>query len=239
MSLSPESRFQRLMYTLREPSAEFVARLVNIDQHRDMALVAVQGEGAAEKIIGVARYAADPDGRDCEFAVAVADEWQCRGIGTTLIKLLFEHAAAKAFARFMAPCSRTTSACSILRNGWASPWRSRSRARRPCAHRCASTTRAPARVVRESDEARTGRFSRCLPRTAIRYAPGSRKARALAENRGAQCAANGDAAAPDAGHRRRRTSAASGIHSAGPRGAARRVVHFPRPQVRGMTHTAS
>ena len=97
MSLSPESRFQRLMYTLREPSAEFVARLVNIDQHRDMALVAVHGEDAAEKIIGVARYAADPDGRDCEFAVAVADEWQCRGIGTTLIKLLFEHAASEGF----------------------------------------------------------------------------------------------------------------------------------------------
>ena len=27
MNLSPESRFRRLMYTLREPSAEFVARL--------------------------------------------------------------------------------------------------------------------------------------------------------------------------------------------------------------------
>ena len=112
MSLSPESRFQRLMYTLREPSAEFVARLVNVDEHRDMALVATLGEGAAEKIIGVARYAADEDGRDCEFAVAVADEWQCRGIGTTLTKILFECRRTKASARFTAPCSRTTSACS-------------------------------------------------------------------------------------------------------------------------------
>ena len=92
LSLSPESRFQRLMYTMREPSEEFVARLVNVDQHRDMALVAVIGEGAAEKIIGVARYAADANGPDCEFAVAVSDEWQCRGIGSTLTKMLFEHA---------------------------------------------------------------------------------------------------------------------------------------------------
>jgi acetyltransferase len=97
LSLSPESRFQRLMYTLREPSAEFVARLVNVDQHHDMALVAVLGEESAEKIIGVARYSADEDGRDCEFAVAVADAWQCRGIGTTLTKLLFEYAAQKGF----------------------------------------------------------------------------------------------------------------------------------------------
>lgn len=97
LSLSPESRFQRLMYTLREPSAEFVARLVNVDQHRDMALVAVLGEASSEKIIGVARYSADEGGRDCEFAVAVADAWQCRGIGSTLTKLLFEHAAHEGF----------------------------------------------------------------------------------------------------------------------------------------------
>ena len=97
MSLSPESRFQRLMYTLREPSAEFVARLVNVDQHRDMALVAVIGAGADEKFIGVARYAADDNGLDVEFAVAVADEWQCRGIGSTLTKLLFEYAAHEGF----------------------------------------------------------------------------------------------------------------------------------------------
>jgi acetyltransferase len=97
LSLSPESRFQRLMYTLREPSAEFVARLVNVDHHRDMALVATIGATDDEKIIGVARYAADDNGSDCEFAVAVADDWQCRGIGTTLTRMLFEYAANEGF----------------------------------------------------------------------------------------------------------------------------------------------
>lgn len=97
MGLSPESRFQRLMYTLKEPSDEFIAHLVNVDHHRDMALVAVHGEGADEKFIGIARYAADLDGKDCEFGVAVADAWQCRGIGSTLTKLLFEYAAREGF----------------------------------------------------------------------------------------------------------------------------------------------
>jgi acetyltransferase len=97
LSLSPESRFQRLMYTLREPSAEFVTRLVTVDQHRDMALVAVLGDAEDEKIIGVARYAADDNGLDCEFAVAVSDAWQCRGIGTTLTKLLFDYAQREGF----------------------------------------------------------------------------------------------------------------------------------------------
>lgn len=97
MSLSPESRFQRLMYSLREPSDEFIAHLVNVDHHRDMALVAVHGKGPDEKIVGVARYSADDQGQDCEYAVAVADDWQCRGIGSTLTKLLFEYAAREGF----------------------------------------------------------------------------------------------------------------------------------------------
>ena len=97
VALSPESRFQRLMYTLREPSDEFVAHLVNVDQHRDMALVAVHGEGSEEKIIGVARYAGDADCTECEFAVAVADDWQCSGIGSTLTRLLFDYAQRQGF----------------------------------------------------------------------------------------------------------------------------------------------
>jgi acetyltransferase len=97
LSLSPESRFQRLMYTLREPSKELLEHLVNVDLHRNMALVAVQGDGPDEQIIGVARYSADAQGEDCEFAVAVADAWQCSGIGSRLTKLLFEYAANEGF----------------------------------------------------------------------------------------------------------------------------------------------
>jgi acetyltransferase len=97
LALSPQSRFQRFMHSMREPSEELVARLVDIDSHARMALVAVSGEPAAERIVGVARYAADADGQDCEFGVAVADDWQCRGIGATLARLLFEHAAREGF----------------------------------------------------------------------------------------------------------------------------------------------
>jgi acetyltransferase len=97
LGLSPASRFDRLLYTLREPSEEFIAHLVEVDMHRNAALVAVIGEGDAERFIGVARYAADPDTPDCEFAVAVADAWQCRGIGGKLTKLLFEYAAREGF----------------------------------------------------------------------------------------------------------------------------------------------
>jgi acetyltransferase len=97
LELSPASRFQRLMYTLREPSDDFIAHLVDVDQQRNMALVATTGHDDGERFIGVARYAADDSGTDCEFAVAVSDEWQCRGIGSTLTKLLFEYARTRGF----------------------------------------------------------------------------------------------------------------------------------------------
>ena len=95
--LSVESRYRRFMYTLNEASATFIQRLVTIDRHFHMALVAVVGTGADERIIGVARDAADDGGIDCEFAVVVGDEWQGRGIGSTLAKLLFEYAATQGF----------------------------------------------------------------------------------------------------------------------------------------------
>jgi acetyltransferase len=95
-ALSPQSRYQRFMHAMREPGEALIDRFVNVDRHRSMAFVAVNGEGLDERIIGVARYAAD-DAGECEFAVTVADEWQRRGIGTTLVPLLFEYAAREGF----------------------------------------------------------------------------------------------------------------------------------------------
>jgi RimJ/RimL family protein N-acetyltransferase len=95
-ALSPQSRYQRFMHNLREPGDALIARLVNVDFHRTMALVAVTGEGADERIIATAQYAADSD-TECEFAVVVADDWQCRGVGTTLVPLLFDYAAREGF----------------------------------------------------------------------------------------------------------------------------------------------
>jgi len=98
-AMSPLSIYQRFLYVLGEPSADMIEHLVNVDGHRHMALVATVGAADAEHFIGVARYAADNEGTDCEFALAVADAWQCRGIGTTLAPMLFEHAAAQGFRR--------------------------------------------------------------------------------------------------------------------------------------------
>ncbi len=93
--LSPESRYKRLMCAMKEPSPELLHRFVHVDYRRDMAFVALTGESPDEEIIGVARYAQDRDGPNAEFAVAVADAWQARGVGATLTRLLFDYAHAQ------------------------------------------------------------------------------------------------------------------------------------------------
>ena len=91
MGLSPESRYERMMYTMGEPSPDLVDRFVHVDYHHNMAFIAAVGQGGDERIIGVARYAANGD-EGYEFAVVIADEWQGRGIAATLSRLLFDYA---------------------------------------------------------------------------------------------------------------------------------------------------
>ena len=93
--LSPESRYWRMMNAMREPSAELLYRFVHVDYDRDMAFAALVGDPPDEQIIGIARYAHGPTGPGCEFAVAVADAWQKRGVGTILMQNLLEYAHAR------------------------------------------------------------------------------------------------------------------------------------------------
>jgi len=103
-TLSPESSYKRFMHTVHNPSSSFIQQMVNVDYRRTMAFVAMIRDGYAEQIVGVARYAAtDDQGLDCEFAVAIADEWQLRGVGTTLMRLLFDYARSQGFTQTHGP----------------------------------------------------------------------------------------------------------------------------------------
>lgn len=98
--LSTESRYNRMMGLSRDLAPDLLSRLVHVDYRREMALVALVNEGDAETIIGVARYGGNP--AYCEFAIAVADEWQSRGVGTTLARLLFDYAKTHGVRRMYA-----------------------------------------------------------------------------------------------------------------------------------------
>lgn len=97
--LSPETRYQRFMNTVRELSPAMTIRLTQIDYDREMAFVATTIEDGRERQIGVCRYAANPDRQSCEFAVVVADAWQHRGIARKLMGQLIDTARKRGFVR--------------------------------------------------------------------------------------------------------------------------------------------
>jgi ribosomal protein S18 acetylase RimI-like enzyme len=88
--LSPESRRRRFHAPKPRLSGRELTYLTDVDQRSHAALVAVDGRG---RMVGEARYAtAEPGGRVADFAVAVADEWQGRGVGSRLAARLVETA---------------------------------------------------------------------------------------------------------------------------------------------------
>ena len=91
-NLSEQARKFRFMHAMNDLSPAMLARFTHIDYSREMAFVAIAGSGDERKQVGVARYAANPDGKSCEFAVVVSDEMQGRGIGTRLMRALMSEA---------------------------------------------------------------------------------------------------------------------------------------------------
>ena len=119
-NMSEESRYFRFISALSELTPRMLVRYTQIDYDRELALVAVSGEGDApldavraaagtdagpaggdegERIVGVVRYLLNPDGETCEFAIAIADDWQGRQLGSTLMRAIVDAARAKGLRR--------------------------------------------------------------------------------------------------------------------------------------------
>lgn len=88
--LSPESRRLRFLGQIGAPSPALLDQLTHPDPERDAAFVALIAEGAAKREIGVARFSAQADGRRCECAVTVSEDWRNRGLATALMRHLIE-----------------------------------------------------------------------------------------------------------------------------------------------------
>jgi acetyltransferase len=97
--LSEQSRYMRFFNPIKSLAPRLLARLTQVDYDRELALLATQGEGAAEHIIGVVRYSPNADGTSCEFAIAIADAWHGKGLGSLLMRRLFEAARNAGYER--------------------------------------------------------------------------------------------------------------------------------------------
>ncbi|MBP9218399.1 MAG: GNAT family N-acetyltransferase [Sterolibacterium sp.] len=96
--LSAQSRRYRFMNALCEHPPAQLARLTQIDYDREMAYIATLPDppdgGGGEVQIGAARYALNPDGHTCEFAIAILDDWQGSGLAQRMMQILIDTARA-------------------------------------------------------------------------------------------------------------------------------------------------
>jgi RimJ/RimL family protein N-acetyltransferase len=97
--LSDETRYLRFLAPVQSLSESQLRYLTEVDHHDHEALVAYDREG--RNGVGVARFVRkEDDPAAAEAAVVVDDEWQGRGLGTAMCRLLIERAREEGVARF-------------------------------------------------------------------------------------------------------------------------------------------
>ena len=90
--LSRRSRYLRLLSGRCLLPGE-LERWTDIDRTREIALIAVTGDGDEEQQVGVARCARDDHAPEAwDFGIVVADAWQGIGLGEALLTRLIERA---------------------------------------------------------------------------------------------------------------------------------------------------
>jgi RimJ/RimL family protein N-acetyltransferase len=93
--LSACSRRFRFLSPLHKLSPEQARHLTEVDQYNHVAIAARDESRPDHPGIGVARFVRlEQDPRVAEFAITVIDEYQHRGLGTLLLKLLLKAAQA-------------------------------------------------------------------------------------------------------------------------------------------------
>jgi acetyltransferase len=98
--LSERTKYFRFMQALQELTPEMIVRFTQIDYDREMAFVAVTNEANMPSELGVGRYLMNPDGNSVEFALVVADDCHCLGIGSRIMKTLMQTAKFKGISFF-------------------------------------------------------------------------------------------------------------------------------------------
>ena len=104
--LSRETIYYRFMSQQSKFTHKQIQNFVYIDHRKDVAIVGTVPESYGESIICVGRYYLDEKTNKAEVAFVIRDEWQNRGIGTHVFKLLVDIAKRNGIAGFTAEVLR-------------------------------------------------------------------------------------------------------------------------------------
>ena len=97
--LSEQACRFRFLGNLKEASPALLDQLMNVDYQDRMAFVALAHDNGELREVGVSRYSASGDEKQCECAVTVADDWRHRGLGALLMRRLIDIARKNGFRR--------------------------------------------------------------------------------------------------------------------------------------------
>jgi acetyltransferase len=111
LRLSAERRYFRFRGALNELPANLVKQFAEIDCQTHLALMAEVFNDRRETMIGEARFVVDlGDPEACEFAIAVADDWQAQGLARALLERLEYQAAILGIRRMVGDTLLTNTA---------------------------------------------------------------------------------------------------------------------------------
>ncbi len=105
--LSPTAKYLRYHHAIEELATDTLERFLNPDYPDEMALIAVIRDeesplSTGTRQIAVARYHRGATPESAEIAIAVADDWQGRGVGRQLLLDLREFALAAGISHLVA-----------------------------------------------------------------------------------------------------------------------------------------
>lgn len=101
-SCSKESLYTRFRSFFNWRSHQVASRYCFIDYEREIAIVAEIEEKGKRKLLGVGRLIVEPDQRSVEYAILVCDDWQNKGLGSTLTKYCVDIAKIWGMQRIIA-----------------------------------------------------------------------------------------------------------------------------------------
>jgi len=106
--MSPQDLRLRFFSAMKGLTHQLAARLTQIDYDREMALIALAAD--ADQVLGVSRFAADPDNRQAEYAVEVRSDWKGRGLGYLLMRRLIDVARQRRIGELVGEVLRENTA---------------------------------------------------------------------------------------------------------------------------------